>query len=622
MSSITSSLGIGSGLDLSSLLDGLQSAEQQRLVPLQTRASSYNTKLSAYGTLQSTLAGFQTAAEKLGDAALFSGVKTASSSEAFKASAGNNAEPGSYSLEVFELARAQSLVTAGQASTTDTIGNGGTITLSVGDADGNVSESVDIDIDIAAQDSSLSGIRDAINAADIGVSASIVNDGSDTPYRLVLSSNATGTDSQITLSVAEDNEGSTGGGLLGGGDAPTPLADLLDYDSSSGEGQMTQTVAARNARIAVNGIDIQSQSNTVEDAIQGVTLTLSGTTAEPQTLTATRDTDSVKAALEGFVAAYNRVHALSEKLTAFDGEDKANGILLGDSTARAVETRVRSALNTPIAGGMFSGLAEIGVSLQRDGTMEIDDEALDDALANNLGGIGALLASEGGAVVGRAVAAMQEINESSRKISEIVGLIDDIAFQTNLLALNASVEAARAGEQGRGFAVVASEVRNLASRSAAAAKDIKALVEDSAAKVAGGSEQVALSGKTLDAIVENVHKVGDIIAEIAAASSEQSSGIEQVNLAVSQMDSMTQQNASLVEESAAASRSLEEQALALKRQVAFFQLDGDGGAAANPAPVVATQPDSASGRRAAPATTQVAARNEEMFIDDKEWATF
>ena len=231
-------------------------------------------------------------------------------------------------------------------------------------------------------------------------------------------------------------------------------------------------------------------------------------------------------------------------------------------------------------------------------------------------------ASEGGAVVGRAVAAMQEINESSRKISEIVGLIDDIAFQTNLLALNASVEAARAGEQGRGFAVVASEVRNLASRSAAAAKDIKALVEDSAAKVAGGSEQVALSGKTLDAIVENVHKVGDIIAEIAAASSEQSSGIEQVNLAVSQMDSMTQQNASLVEESAAASRSLEEQALALKRQVAFFQLDGDGGAAANPAPVVATQPDSASGRPAAPATTQVAARNEEMFIDDKEWATF
>ncbi|MES1928609.1 methyl-accepting chemotaxis protein [Salinisphaera dokdonensis CL-ES53] len=235
-------------------------------------------------------------------------------------------------------------------------------------------------------------------------------------------------------------------------------------------------------------------------------------------------------------------------------------------------------------------------------------------------------ASEGGAVVGRAVAAMQEINASSRKISEIVGLIDDIAFQTNLLALNASVEAARAGEQGRGFAVVASEVRNLASRSAAAAKDIKALVEDSAAKVADGSEQVALSGKTLDAIVENVHKVGDIIAEIAAASSEQSSGIEQVNLAVSQMDSMTQQNASLVEESAAASRSLEEQALALKRQVAFFRLEGDATVTAGHAPATVGEPQGVRVRQPVSAPTPVAGKaaafNDPAFIDDKEWATF
>ena len=219
-------------------------------------------------------------------------------------------------------------------------------------------------------------------------------------------------------------------------------------------------------------------------------------------------------------------------------------------------------------------------------------------------------ASEGGEVVARAVAAMQEIDASSRKISEIVGLIDDIAFQTNLLALNASVEAARAGEQGRGFAVVASEVRNLASRSAAAAKDIKSLVEDSAAKVADGSAQVALSGKTLDGIVESVHKVGDIIAEIAAASSEQSSGIEQVNLAVSQMDSMTQQNASLVEQSAAASRSLEEQAESLKRQVAFFTLSGDARTVAS-VPAVSTAktatPVAAASAAPAPAPAKPAA---------------
>ena len=238
-------------------------------------------------------------------------------------------------------------------------------------------------------------------------------------------------------------------------------------------------------------------------------------------------------------------------------------------------------------------------------------------------------AAEGNEVVSRAVAAMQEIDASSRKISEIVGLIDDIAFQTNLLALNASVEAARAGEQGRGFAVVASEVRNLASRSAAAAKDIKTLVEDSAAKVADGSQQVALSGKTLDGIVESVHKVGDIISEIAAASSEQSSGIEQVNLAVSQMDSMTQQNASLVEQSAAASRSLEEQAESLKRQVAFFKLRVDMQvepaqapetvAAARAKPVAASPAKQPSA--AAPAKRQTPPA-QDADLDEGDWATF
>lgn len=181
-------------------------------------------------------------------------------------------------------------------------------------------------------------------------------------------------------------------------------------------------------------------------------------------------------------------------------------------------------------------------------------------------------ATKGGEVVGRAVGAMKEIDESSRKITDIIKLIDDIAFQTNLLALNASVEAARAGEQGRGFAVVASEVRNLAGRSAEAAKDIKALVEDSATKVKAGSEQVELSGRTLEEIIESINKVSDIVSEIATASGEQSSGIDQVSLAVQQMDNTTQQNAALVEQSAAASRSLEEQAEALRREVAFFKL--------------------------------------------------
>ncbi|MET4676422.1 MULTISPECIES: methyl-accepting chemotaxis protein [unclassified Luteibacter] len=184
-------------------------------------------------------------------------------------------------------------------------------------------------------------------------------------------------------------------------------------------------------------------------------------------------------------------------------------------------------------------------------------------------------AEKGGEVVAQTVVAMREINSSSKKISDIVSLIDEIAFQTNLLALNAAVEAARAGEQGRGFAVVATEVRNLAQRSAGAAKEIKGLINDSASKVRAGSELVDQSGKALAEIVESVKKVTDIVAEIAAASSEQSAGIDQVNHAVLQMDEMTQQNAALVEESAAAARAMHEQATELSRQVSFFRVTGN-----------------------------------------------
>ena len=191
-------------------------------------------------------------------------------------------------------------------------------------------------------------------------------------------------------------------------------------------------------------------------------------------------------------------------------------------------------------------------------------------------------ATSGGDVVTRAVSAMSEINASSKKIADIIGVIDEIAFQTNLLALNAAVEAARAGEQGRGFAVVASEVRNLAQRSAGAAKEIKGLINDSVEKVKTGTELVDQSGKTLGEIVDSVKKVTDIVAEIATASQEQSSGIEQVNKAVMQMDEVTQQNAALVEEAAAASKSMEDQAHKMVELVGFFRTGGQGHAAATP----------------------------------------
>jgi methyl-accepting chemotaxis protein len=195
--------------------------------------------------------------------------------------------------------------------------------------------------------------------------------------------------------------------------------------------------------------------------------------------------------------------------------------------------------------------------------------------ANRLAGSAREQAEHGGQVAAQAVAAMVEIHASSRKIADIVGLIDEIAFQTNLLSLNAAVEAARAGEQGRGFAVVASEVRSLSQRSAAAAKEIKALINESVERVQAGSVLVDASGAALSDIVDSVKKVTDIVAEIAAASQEQSSGIDQVNRAVTQMDEVTQQNAALVEEASAAARAMQEQADELRRQMMFFQLHDD-----------------------------------------------
>jgi methyl-accepting chemotaxis protein len=192
--------------------------------------------------------------------------------------------------------------------------------------------------------------------------------------------------------------------------------------------------------------------------------------------------------------------------------------------------------------------------------------------ASQIAATNAEVATRGGQVVGQVVATMNEINASSKKISDIIGVIDGIAFQTNILALNAAVEAARAGEQGRGFAVVAAEVRSLAQRSAEAAKEIKGLIGSSVDRVETGSRLVAEAGTTIQEVVRNAQRIAGIIGEITAATGEQSDGIGQVNVAVNQLDQMTQQNAALVEESAAAAQSLKDQATRLAQVVQVFRI--------------------------------------------------
>jgi methyl-accepting chemotaxis protein len=259
--------------------------------------------------------------------------------------------------------------------------------------------------------------------------------------------------------------------------------------------------------------------------------------------------------------------------------------------------------------------------------------------ANQLAASASAVAAKGGAVVGEVVATMGAISESSKRIADIISVIDGIAFQTNILALNAAVEAARAGEQGRGFAVVASEVRSLAQRSAAAAKEIKDLITDSTTKVDSGSKLVADAGQTMAEVVSSVKRVTDIMAEITAASLEQSSGIEQVNQAIMQMDQVTQQNAALVEESAAAAESMEEQARQLVGAVAVFKVSGGGAldpaqaaierarAAAKAKPVspkplaVTASPAPKATPKAAPAPAPKLAAKAKAEADD-EWAEF
>ncbi len=312
---------------------------------------------------------------------------------------------------------------------------------------------------------------------------------------------------------------------------------------------------------------------------------------------------------QGRLASGGVNHGRDEIAAASRALDQTIGQL--NTTLRTILTSVHSidTASQEIASGnldlstrteMQAGSLEETASAMESLTTAVRDNASNARLANDLASSAAVLAAKGGQAVERAVLTMDQIKASSRKIVDIIGTIDGISFQTNILALNAAVEAARAGEQGRGFAVVASEVRTLAQRSAAAAREIKTLIADSVSIIDGGSASVNEAGKRMGEIVASVQQVNDIIERISVASSEQAKGIAEVNHAVGQMDGMTQQNAALVEQAAAAAGSLNEQTAMLSQAVSIFKIDG---VAARTDSAVAASPERRAGTSAMRART-------------------
>ena len=358
--------------------------------------------------------------------------------------------------------------------------------------------------------------------------------------------------------------------------------------------------------------------NELIDVIDNVFADVSGTM---QSLATGDLTDRIDREYQGvYLDCKNNINASIDKIGEIVGQINESAEFINNSSQEIASGNNNLSQR---AEQQAASLEETASSMEQL-TSTVKNNADNAQLANQVATTARQLAEKGGDVVTSAVSAMQEINESSIKIAEIIGVIDEIAFQTNLLALNASVEAARAGEQGRGFSVVATEVRNLAQRSATAAKESKDLIQTSVQKVRSGTELVNETGKSLNEIVVGVKKVGDIVAEIAAASAEQSQGIEQVNQAVSQMDEITQQNAALAEQASAASISMSDQSTNMTQLLAFFK----GGTAA---PIVqqassivqpvasAPEPQAA---RAVASSSHISTEEFTASAEDDEWEDF
>jgi len=381
-------------LDVPTLVSQLMAVERRPIDKLNAKIASYETKISSFGTLSGLMSSFQTAAKAL-NTNLQKLAATPSDPNVLTATASSAAIPGTYSVSVSQLAQSQNLVAAGQTSSTAAIGNGTatTVTFDLGKISGgtltngvysgatftsNGSGTASITID--GSNNTLEGIRDAINAATLGVTATIVNDGSGTPYRLALSSSNSGVNNSFKITTS-------------GGDGA--IDSLLGHDPA-GRQNLTQTLAAQNAALTVNGIAITSASNSVSEAIQGVTLSLRNITASPTTLTVTRDSASINTAATGFVEAYNALASQIKSRSAYGTDGKSGGALAGDGTLRFMQEQLHGIFNTPASGGTLTSLSQVGISIQQNGSLLLDSSKLDSAIAANYSDVRNLFSSSTG----------------------------------------------------------------------------------------------------------------------------------------------------------------------------------------------------------------------------------
>lgn len=393
--------GIGStNLDVSSIVAQLMAVEKRPLNVLNIKEASYQAKLSAFGSLKGALSSFQSVLSGISNITKFQALKaTSSDSSIFTATASSIAVAGTYSLDaVTKLAQSQKLAASGQASSTAVIGNGtltfdfGTISGATVDGAGKYTGATFTSngagtktVTIDASNNSLQGIRDAINVAKIGVTATIINDGGTSPYRLALTSDSIGKTNSIKISVVES--GATGlDALLAHDPAGLPAAQHL-----------AETATAQNAEFKVDGIAVSKASNTVTDVIKGVTLNLQKIMATPVSLTIVRETATVKSSVDGFVKAYNDLNKTLKDVSAYNSATKQGAILQGDSTVRTLQSQIRAVLATPVSntGGSLSTLSQIGVSFQKDGTLALDASKLDTAITNNFNDLASLFAAVG-----------------------------------------------------------------------------------------------------------------------------------------------------------------------------------------------------------------------------------